>query len=215
MTPPDLARPRPARLWLGMVALVLAFLSLMYLALASVTVAYGIAGAPPGQQLLWLTLLVLLPLLIVTGVGVWAIVRSRPRWVGIVATALCAAPLALVLCLMAVMASSAISLALQPTTEYSSLDDLKAAYVKAGGTCTKYEDVSNELPQGGEAVKCFEDGFDSTLMFFETTEQRDAYLKTRGSGFGGSPVIGGEHWAASEPYDAAVQKLGGKELPRG
>ncbi len=214
MTPPDLASPRPARLWLGIVALNLAILSFAYLALSFLVFGFGIAAAPPRQQLLWLTLLVLLPLLIVTGVGVWAIVRSRPRWLGIVATVLSAVPLALVLWITGTIAVGVISLALQPTTEYSSLDELKAAYEKAGGNCTKYEDVSDELPQGVDAIKCDPDGHGVTLMIFKTTEQRDAYLKT-GGGFGSSPAIGGDHWAVDEPYDAAVQKLGGKELPRG
>ncbi|MFB7844832.1 hypothetical protein [Microbacterium sp. NPDC056052] len=214
MTPPDLARPRPARLWLGILALVLALLSLMYQVVFSGVLGFGLSGISPWLQLRGLTLYLLLPSLIVTGVGAWAIMRSRPRGLGIAATTLGAVPLALVLFVMGGIAVNAISLALQPTTEYSSLDELKAAYEKAGGTCAKYEDVSDELPQGGDAIKCDPDGHRVTLMIFKTTEQRDAYLKTR-SGFGGSPTIGGEHWAVDEPYDAAVQKLGGKELPRG
>ncbi|MFB7844842.1 hypothetical protein [Microbacterium sp. NPDC056052] len=212
MTSSDLAHPRPARLWLGVLALVLALLFLGYLAVSSLAFVYGIMGGPTAQRLPMLALFVLLPALIATGVGVWAIVRSRPRWLGIVATALCAVPLALALWLTGSIAVSDISGALQPTTEYSSLDDLKAAYANAGGTCTKYSDASNELPQGGEAASC-DEGDSVTLMVFKTTEQRDAYLKTQ-SGMG-SPITGGERWAAYDPYDPRADKLGGKDLPRG
>ncbi|MFB7844843.1 hypothetical protein [Microbacterium sp. NPDC056052] len=76
----------------------LALLNVIYQGLLVVLTGFGFGfmGMSNAQALLFVAGCSLLPSLVATGVSVWAIVRSRPRWLGIVAVVLCAVPLVVI-----------------------------------------------------------------------------------------------------------------------
>ncbi|MDR6868186.1 hypothetical protein J2Y69_002797 [Microbacterium resistens] len=98
MTDSPSAQVAPSRRWLGILALVVSgLLAVLTVVLTVTAIVYAINGAGSTVVLaaVYALLVLLLPVLIAVGLGLWAFFRARPRWMGTVAMLLGGSPVIL------------------------------------------------------------------------------------------------------------------------
>lgn len=125
----------------------------------------------------------------------------------------CFPPAVLLLLLLAGCSSpvSPVSTATQPSgpQEYGSVEDLRDAFIAAGGGCSFWEQ-NNYMSMAAGSAFC---GEETVLSIYTSEENRDSAVATLVSDadlFGGVTLLVGPNWVVSSPDSSAVRaELGG------
>lgn len=91
---------------------------------------------------------------------------------------------------------------------YSSPEDLKSAYVDAGGTCENgFEAGEDMLSEGAHGIICESM---TILIVFDSEDAKNRYLARTGSSE--SYTVGGDRWLALGEDKDVLDKLGGSSI---
>lgn len=102
-----------------------------------------------------------------------------------------------------------------PIARYDSVNDLRDAFVNAGGECPSYEQ-GNGVKYSAESATCSDSTVLSTYLSSETVQKRVDESKTALQGMDSSTWLVGENWIINAPNPEGLQeKMGGQLISWG